>query len=225
MDKKMSDKMNLGEKTEEGSPESICVPVRSKNSMGLPEPLVLCSNLLANILWIIYMFIIAVLVVYFCVTVLMRDRDWKGWLCMIIFHKILWMSTIYIDVNKDLDLTLSVKKVFHVFGSVVVVLLSAVTLMTELIVNAVNGERAVGDLRVVVFSSESIFTFFLLIFIMFGPWFSNLKCLQCCQNASKTLDDESVQRKVESHEINSLLKNGDPEAGRSDVTEETQPQT
>ncbi|XP_043085076.1 uncharacterized protein LOC122331588 isoform X2 [Puntigrus tetrazona] len=164
MDKKMSDKMNLGEKTEEGSPESICVPVRSKNSMGLPEPLVLY-------------------------------------------------------------LTLSVKKVFHVFGSVVVVLLSAVTLMTELIVNAVNGERAVGDLRVVVFSSESIFTFFLLIFIMFGPWFSNLKCLQCCQNASKTLDDESVQRKVESHEINSLLKNGDPEAGRSDVTEETQPQT
>ncbi|CAM4333796.1 unnamed protein product [Leuciscus chuanchicus] len=88
-----------------------------------------------------------------------------------------------------------------------------------------NGERSAGDLRVVVFSSESIFTFFLLILTMFGPWFSNMKCLQCCQNANKTpVANESMQEtEEESHDMNPLLKNPDQEAGRSEVAKETLP--
>lgn len=38
-----------------------------------------------------------------------------------------------------------------------------------LIASSVNGERAVGDLRVVVFSSEFIFTLFLMILLVFEP--------------------------------------------------------
>ncbi|KAI2666720.1 Calcium-transporting ATPase 2 [Labeo rohita] len=95
--------------------------------------------------------------------------DGAGWICMTAFYLALWIITIYIDVNKDLDLTLTFKKILYVFGSVGVVLLNSVTLMTELILKTVNGERSVGDLRVIVFSSESIFSISLLILLLLGP--------------------------------------------------------
>ncbi|RXN14608.1 TRPM8 channel-associated factor-like protein [Labeo rohita] len=66
-------------------------------------------------------------------------------------------------------LSLTSKKMLYVFGSVGVVLLNSVTLMTELILKAVNGERALGDLRVVFSSSESLLVFSLLILLLFEP--------------------------------------------------------
>ncbi|KAI2647715.1 Aerobic cobaltochelatase subunit CobT [Labeo rohita] len=144
------------------------------------------------------------------------------------------------------DLSLTSKKMLYVFGSVGVVLLNSVTLMTELILKAVNGEHAVGDLRVVVFSSESLFVFSLLILLLYEPWISDIKCRPCCQKAARTDDvpvtesnqnqasqnaagsDEApasgsnqMQNTAESHEMETLLKTLDQEAGRSDMTEET----
>ncbi|RXN30667.1 butyrophilin 2 [Labeo rohita] len=83
-------------------------------------------------------------------------------------------------------LGLTFKKMLYVFGSVGVVLLNSVSLMTELILKAVNGECAVGDLRVVVFSSESLLVFSLLILLLFEPWISDIKCRPFCQKAART---------------------------------------
>ncbi|RXN09510.1 hypothetical protein ROHU_031420 [Labeo rohita] len=100
-----------------------------------------CSNLLNIISWTIFMFIMTAVLLYFYITALKNEKD----------------------------LSLISKKMLYVFGSVGVVLLNSVTLMTELILKVVNGERAVGDLRVVVFSSESLFVFSLLILLLFEP--------------------------------------------------------
>uniref|UniRef100_A0A9J7XRI4 Ig-like domain-containing protein n=1 Tax=Cyprinus carpio carpio TaxID=630221 RepID=A0A9J7XRI4_CYPCA len=141
------------------------------------------------------------------------------------------------------DLTITFKKMLYVFGSVGVVVLNSGTLMTELILKTVNGERAVGDLRVIVFPSESLFAFSLLILLMFGPWISDMKCLQCFQEAARPLDipvtrsDQNQdsqdsarseetptnglnqhQKTTESHETIPLV-NKDKEANRSDMTE------
>ncbi|XP_039528985.1 uncharacterized protein LOC120480109 isoform X2 [Pimephales promelas] len=144
------------------------------------------SNLLNIISWLIFMFIMTAVTVYFYSTSLKHEKDAVGWTCTAVFLQLLWMIAVYIQL--DLGLTLTFKKVLYVFGSVVVVLLNSVTLMTELILKTVNGERAVGDLRVVLFSSESVFAFSLLILAMFEAWISDIKCRQCCQRAERTDD-------------------------------------
>ncbi|RXN12195.1 CD2-associated -like protein [Labeo rohita] len=67
----------------------------------------------------------------------------------------------------------------YVFGSVGVVLLNSVALMTELILKTVNSEGVTGDMRIVVFSSEFIFTLFLMVLMVFEPWIK--PCLHSCQ--------------------------------------------
>ncbi|KAI2647332.1 Butyrophilin-like protein 2 [Labeo rohita] len=96
----------------------------------------------------------------------------------------------------------------YVFGSVGVVVLNSVALMTELILKTVNGDRTVGDLRVIVFSTEGLFALSLL-------------SLQNAAGSDETPANESNQRQntAESREMNPLL-NQDQDAGR---TEETQP--
>ncbi|XP_048039537.1 uncharacterized protein LOC125264334 [Megalobrama amblycephala] len=204
-----------------------------------------CSNLLNLTSWMIFMFIMTAVMVYFYITTLENEKGGAGWTCTAVFAQVLWMIEMYIRFN-DLDLVLAFRKMLYVFGSVGVVLLNSVTLMTELILTTVNGERAVGDMRVVVFSSESIFAFSLLIFSMFEPWISDMKCLQCCQKAARTdetpvtgsnqnQDSQNVaasdecsangsnqNQRAESHEMETLL-NQVQEADRSDVTEENQP--
>ncbi|KAL1278853.1 hypothetical protein QQF64_025526 [Cirrhinus molitorella] len=204
-----------------------------------------CSNLLNIISWMILMFIMTAVMLYFYITALTNEKDGAGWSSTAVFVHMLWMIAMYVNyTDEDLDLSFNFKKMLYVFGSVVVVLLNSVTLMTELILKTVNGQRAVGDLRVVVFSSESLFTFFLLILILFGPWISNIKCLLCYQKAARTDDvpvtesnknqnaaetqnaapangSNQMQNTAESHEMETLLKTEDQEAGRSDMTEET----
>ncbi|RXN16539.1 butyrophilin 2 [Labeo rohita] len=58
----------------------------------------------------------------------------------------------------------------YLFGSVGVVLLNSVALMTELILKTVNGKGVMGDMRIIVFSSEFIFTLFLMILMVFQPY-------------------------------------------------------
>ncbi|KAG1943770.1 butyrophilin-like protein [Pimephales promelas] len=206
----------------------------------------ICSVVLNITLWLIVMFIMTAVTVYYYSTSLKREKDAAGWTCTAVFLQLLWMIAMYIRRN-DLDLTFTfhTKKTLYVFGSVGVVLLNSVTLMTELILKTVNGKRAFGDLRVVLFSSESIFAFSLLILSMFGPLISDTKCWQCCQKAATTDDipvtelnqsqdsqnaeasdeasasgsNQNQNSSAESHEMNPLL-NLDQEAGKTDKTSE-----
>ncbi|KAI2667012.1 Butyrophilin-like protein 2 [Labeo rohita] len=116
----------------------------------------------------------------------------------------------------------------YVFGSVGVVLLNAVALMTELILKTVNGYRTVEDLRIIVFSSEFFFPLFLLILLKAAqsyltPASHSLK-KQTSQNAAEsdeTPASESKQKQdtAESHEMKPFLNQQNQDAGRS----QTQP--
>ncbi|XP_026110641.1 uncharacterized protein LOC113084488 isoform X2 [Carassius auratus] len=102
--------------------------------------------------------------------------------------------------------------------------------MTELILKTVNGEGATGDMRIIVFSSELLFTLILVILMVFEPWIT--PCLQSCTKsmqsrraaAAGSQNQESQnQNPAESHEMNSLLNTQNQENSRSDGTEEAQP--
>ncbi|XP_048065700.1 uncharacterized protein LOC125279751 [Megalobrama amblycephala] len=202
-----------------------------------------CLELFSKIAWIIFIFVSNAVVIIFYIIILEKERDAAGWICMAVFQQVLWMITVYMIMGHARNLTLTFKKMLYVFGSVGVVLLNSVTLMTELILTTVNGKRAVCFLRIIVFSSESIFAFSLLILLMFGPWISDMPC---CQKALRTNDipvtgshqnqdsqnaaeseetpangSNQNQEREKSHEMNHLL-NQDQKAG-IDVTEENQP--
>ncbi|XP_059404707.1 uncharacterized protein LOC132139978 [Carassius carassius] len=184
-----------------------------------------CSVLLRKTVWITFTFMMMVVVIYFCIETMKFEKDvFAGWICMTVFQQALWMIAIYNHSNENLDLTLTFKKILYALGSIGVVLLNAVALMTEMMLKTVNGERAVGDLRIVVFSSESIFTLSLLILLMFGCCISDTKSLKCCQTQNAAASDETPatgsnqnQYATESHEMNPVL-NQDQEPGVSDMT-------
>ncbi|XP_056608131.1 uncharacterized protein LOC130425774, partial [Triplophysa dalaica] len=164
-----------------------------------------CSELILKISWLIFMLIMNAAMVYFFVTSLENEKDAAGWTCTAVFLQVLWMIVMYIDELEDSDVPC--KTFLYVFGSVGVVLIMAVALMTELILKTVNGDRAVGDLRVIVYSSEGLFTFTVLIFIMFEPWISELKCQHSCQNAERPDENPgtelTVTREIEIELLNS----------------------
>lgn len=209
-------------------------------------------ELLNKTAWIIYMFLMNTAMTLFYIAILAFKGDEAGWVCMAVFQQVLWMIPIFAFMSNNgerkgfcifkSDVT---KQTLYVFGSVGVVLLNSATLITELMLKTVNGERSVGDLRVVVFSSESVFAYSLLIFFMFGP---DMKCLQYFQEAAKScgikvirsdLNQDSQkaagspanessqnQKMVEPHEMKPLLKTEDQEAGMRDMTEtDTESQT
>ncbi|XP_048066206.1 uncharacterized protein LOC125279990 [Megalobrama amblycephala] len=161
-----------------------------------------------------------------------------GWACMIAFLQLLW-AVINFTWSFKWDLYRIVP--VYVFGSVGVVLLNSVTLMTELILKTVNGDGAVGDLRIVVFSFEILFTLFLMILLVFEPWMK--MCLQSCQKAirspqtlataSQNLRSQNAagsdeapstgsnqnRNKADSHEMKTLLKTDDLEESLLDSVE------
>ncbi|XP_056309059.1 uncharacterized protein LOC130220840 isoform X2 [Danio aesculapii] len=140
-----------------------------------------CLPSVMRSVWLILMLLINAVMVYFYIMALENEKDRVGWACMIAFLQLLWAVT---DFTRTFEFDLHRVDTVYVFGSVVVVLLNSVTLMTELILKTVNGEGAVGDLRIVVFSSEFIFTFFLLVLMVFEPWIKT--CQQSCQKARKS---------------------------------------
>ncbi|XP_051744507.1 uncharacterized protein LOC127509665 [Ctenopharyngodon idella] len=159
-----------------------------------------CSPSVRRSMWIILMLLVNVVMVYFYSITLENEKDRNGWACTIAFLQLLWAVINFAwSFNCELHRVVPV----YLFGSVGVVLLNSITLMTELILKTVNGYGAVGDLRVIVFSSEFIFTLFLMILLVFEP------CLQSPQNAAKsdeTQDNGSHQEQdtTETHEMNSL---------------------
>ncbi|XP_051988199.1 uncharacterized protein LOC127647776 isoform X3 [Xyrauchen texanus] len=135
---------------------------------------------------LILMFVMNAVMMGFLIMTLETETDPIGWACVIVFLQILWtilkmtdISNVFVRLSLDFHRFVSV----YLFGSVGVVLISAVALMTELILKTVNGERAVMDLRFVLFPSETLFVVSLMILAMFPSMIPKiLKCLQSCQD-------------------------------------------
>ncbi|KAK9978503.1 hypothetical protein ABG768_020252 [Culter alburnus] len=197
-----------------------------------------CSLLFMRSLWLIVMLLVNAIMVYFYIIALGTEKDRVGWACMIAFLQLLWAVINFTWSFKwDLYRILPV----YVFGSVGVVLLNSVTLMTELILKTVNGDGAVGDLRIVIFSFEILFTLFLMILLVFEPWMK--MCLQSCQKAirspqtlataSQNLRSQNAagsdeapstgsnqnRNKADSHEMKTLLKTDDLEESQLNSVE------
>ncbi|XP_073800233.1 uncharacterized protein isoform X2 [Danio rerio] len=179
--------------------------------------------------WLILLLLINAVTVYVSFIALENEKDRVGWACMIAFLQLLWGV---INFTRSFKWNLPRVVPVYVFGSVAVVLLTSVTLMTELILKTVNGERAIGDLRIVVSSSEFIFTLLLIFLLVFEPWIET--CLQSCQKAIKShqspaagsqnaarseeppvTETNQSQRPTESHEMRPLL-NQDQQASGSE---------
>ncbi|XP_077058455.1 uncharacterized protein LOC143711055 [Siphateles boraxobius] len=161
-----------------------------------------CSPLVRRSVWFVLMLLVNAVMVYFYIIALENEKDHVGWASMIGFLHLLWAV---INFTRSLDFELHRFVPVYLFGSVTVVLLNSVTLMTELILKTVNGYGAVGDLRVVVFSSEFIFTLFLMTLLVFEPLIKT--CLPSHQNAVES--DESPangsnQNIAESREMSRL---------------------
>ncbi|XP_051745038.1 uncharacterized protein LOC127509874 [Ctenopharyngodon idella] len=199
-----------------------------------------CSSSVRRSVYLSLMLLVNAVLVYFYIIALENEKDRVGWACMIAFLQLLWAVR---DFTRSFTHDLLRLVPVYVFGSVVVVLLNSVALMIELILKTVNGEGAVGDLRIVVFSSEFIFTLFLMILLVFEPWIK--PCLESCQKAIKSRrtaaagsqnqesqnaagSDETPaagsnqnQNPAESHEMNPLLNQQNQETQPDSVVSQT----
>ncbi|XP_059415164.1 uncharacterized protein LOC132149782 [Carassius carassius] len=207
-----------------------------------------CSPAVRRSVWLTFMLLVNAVMVYFYIIALENEKDGVGWACMIAFLQLFWALWNFARSFRSWALARVVA--VYVFGSVGVVLLNSVALMTELIFKTVNGEGVMGDMRIVVFSSEFLFTLFLMVLMVFEPWIT--PCLQSCQKAMKSCraadagshnqesqnatadsatgsnqnqnqNQSQNQNPAESHEMNPLLNTQNQENSRSDGTEEAQP--
>ncbi|XP_050961592.1 uncharacterized protein LOC127162791, partial [Labeo rohita] len=205
-----------------------------------------CSPAVMRSAWFTLMILINAGIVYFYIITLENEKDCVGWACMIAFLQLLWAVIKFLwSFSSSCEFLRLVP--MYLFGSVGVVLLNSVALMTELILKTVNGKGVIGDMRIIVFSSEFIFTLCLMILMIIEPWIK--PCLQSCQKAMKYLrttaagsqnqesqnaaaaaSDETPasgsnqnQNTTESHEMKTLQNEQNQENGRSDTTEQTQP--
>ncbi|XP_065109289.1 uncharacterized protein [Paramisgurnus dabryanus] len=176
-----------------------------------------CSPLVRRSVWSTMMLLLTAVMMYFYIMALEREKDRVGWACMIGFLQVLW--TVWNCLQSFKDWFFIRITAVYVFGSVGVVLISAVALMTELILKTVNSESSMGDLRIVVFSSEILFTLSMLMLIVFAPWIK--KDLQYCQTAAAQASG-SNQNTAESNEMKSLLKTEGQDAGGAGSTAETE---
>ncbi|XP_073713862.1 uncharacterized protein [Misgurnus anguillicaudatus] len=123
--------------------------------------------LIDKVVWIL-MCLVSVLMVYAYIDFLRNKGGYVGLICLAGFLQALWINTFSkVPVNYP---TFWNKNVLFLFGSVGLVLVNSVALMTDLISEAVNGKRLVEDQRIVVFPSECLFTLPLLILPIFKPW-------------------------------------------------------
>ncbi|XP_073800247.1 uncharacterized protein [Danio rerio] len=138
-------------------------------------------------LWIITISVLdIIIVIYIHLVILEREKERLEWICVISFLDVLKIIMILVQVKK-LSETLRIRQqtetsgqgsntlslcneIMYMFGAVGVVLLSSVSLTAELILKALNGERVIEDLRVIVFPSESAFAFYWLLLQMHAHW-------------------------------------------------------
>ncbi|XP_050958306.1 uncharacterized protein LOC127159543 [Labeo rohita] len=207
-----------------------------------------CSPAVRRSVYLTVLILVSAVMVYFYISALENEKDRVGWACMIAFLQFFWTV---INFTRSFRSSWDLYRLgaVYLFGSVGVVLLNSVALMIELILKTVNGEGVTGDMRIFVFSSEFIFTLFLMILMVFQPWIE--PCLQSCQKAMKSLQTRTAGSQnqesqnaaaaasdetpasgsnqnqnlntTESQEMNPLLDKQNQENGRSDTTEENQP--
>ncbi|XP_051995766.1 uncharacterized protein LOC127653204 isoform X2 [Xyrauchen texanus] len=113
-----------------------------------------CKYVAMRTVWLIFTLMTNVILAYFYIMTLENEEDRAGWACLIVFLQVLWAVNNFRRAFNHLDFHSNLY--VYLFASVAVVLISAIALMTELILKTVNGERSVGDLRIVVFSCESL---------------------------------------------------------------------
>ncbi|XP_039544379.1 uncharacterized protein LOC120490925 isoform X7 [Pimephales promelas] len=150
-----------------------------------------------TLLWMITIPLLdIILVIYFLLTVLEREKDYLGWICVILFLEVLKMVVVFeycvtvfsfvltraehsgnqrrqqkTETNQQRSNTLVLCNfIMYMFGAVGLVLLNSVTLTAELILKARNGERVLKDLRLIVFPSECVFALYWLILLMHAYW-------------------------------------------------------
>ncbi|XP_073713864.1 uncharacterized protein [Misgurnus anguillicaudatus] len=116
--------------------------------------------------WIL-MCVMSVRMIYAYIDFLRNKGGNVGLVCMAGFSQALWVN-IFSEVQVNYPRFWN-KNVLFLFGSVGLVLVNSVALMTDLIFKAVNGERLVEDQRIVVFPFECLFTIPLLILPIFTP--------------------------------------------------------
>ncbi|XP_065134332.1 uncharacterized protein [Paramisgurnus dabryanus] len=125
-----------------------------------------CPDWIIRTVWFIFTILMNLLLAWFYIRTLELDEEKAGWACLIVFLQILWAV---LNFRRSFNHWGVKKNVFvFVVGSVGVVFINTVALMTELILKTVNGERSIGDLRIPVFTSESVFTLCLLILQIYG---------------------------------------------------------
>ncbi|KAK7167029.1 hypothetical protein R3I94_001435 [Phoxinus phoxinus] len=160
--------------------------------------------------WLIFMIVVNTIMVYSYLIALKKEKDCEGWVCVAAFLQVLWGIVVLKHSFGDLDLPF--RDIVHVIGSVVVVLVNSFALMTELIMKMVNGERAMGDLRKVVFSSECVFASLVLLLIILEPFIKKVQ--QRFQNpASRSPQNHSSQNEAVSDEPPHNTSNQDQDAG------------
>ncbi|XP_059415094.1 uncharacterized protein LOC132149702 isoform X2 [Carassius carassius] len=194
-----------------------------------------CSPLVRRSVWLMLMLLINAVMVFFYIMVLESDKDHSGWTFVIGFLQLLWTVWIFERSFDDTDIPTFVP--VYLLGSVVLVVLNAGALMTELILKTINGEGALGDLKIIVFSSECLCLLSLLISLVLAPLIPQIRtCLQTCQNADPGSQHDQIPQTAagsdespatgsnknqnsESHEIKPLMmKTEDQEAGASGDT-------
>ncbi|XP_016362557.1 uncharacterized protein LOC107704183 [Sinocyclocheilus anshuiensis] len=122
-----------------------------------------CSDLVIRTVMLIFILVINAVMIGLYMTTLGNKTDAIGWACVLLFLQILWAIMKFTSYFLDFDDVFCRVVPVYVFGSVGVVLLNSVTLMTELIMNTVNSDRTVEDLRFTVFPSECLFAVSVLI--------------------------------------------------------------
>ncbi|XP_016091390.1 uncharacterized protein [Sinocyclocheilus grahami] len=171
-----------------------------------------CQRILYIFIWSMMIVMTGVMVYFYIMLSRNKEAD-AGPVCVAGFVQALWVlafSEVPVYYQK-----LRIRKMLFLYGSAGLVLVNSAALMTELIMKAVHGVRLVGDLRIIVFPSEWLFTVALLVLSIFAP----LKAVSTeSQTASQMPSDyngtpgtkytsiDLNQRVEESHEMESLRK-------------------
>ncbi|KAF4116414.1 hypothetical protein G5714_003903 [Onychostoma macrolepis] len=148
-----------------------------------------CLHSVRRAAWLIFMIAVNAIMVYSYLIALKKEKDCVGWVCVAAFLQGLWGIVVLKHSFDKIDLPF--RPVVYLIGSVGVVLVNSVALMTELIMKVVNGERAMEDLRKAVFSSECLFVSSVLLLIIFEPYIKQFQLHIQNEAASYNLSNQN----------------------------------
>ncbi|XP_052393333.1 uncharacterized protein LOC127941912 [Carassius gibelio] len=169
--------------------------------------------------WLGFMITVNGIMVYSYLIALEKEKDCVGWVCVAAFLQGLWGIVVLKHSFEDLDLPF--RRVVYLIGSVGVVLVNSVALITELIMKVADGERAMEDMRKVVFSSECLFVSSVLLLIIFEPYIKEL--LQRFQREKAETSHDLSNHNQSAAEMCELSPLRETEEQETERNRETQP--